>query len=99
VEDRTRRRQPGGGASTRAYSWLAWALAVLSVVLTAATIVLVVLARSANVPAEWDVNLSVVFQLVGSLFLVFSLIGALIAARHPRNPIGWIFLADGRGNK
>jgi hypothetical protein len=27
--------------------------------------------------------------------LVFSVVGVLIASRQPRNPIGWIFLADG----
>jgi hypothetical protein len=29
------------------------------------------------------------------VFLAFPLVGALIAARRPRNPIGWILLADG----
>src|SRR5215213_3105578 len=31
----------------------------------------------------------------GGLFLIFPLVGALIAARRPRNPIGWILLAHG----
>jgi hypothetical protein len=31
----------------------------------------------------------------GGLFLIFPLVGALIIARRPRNPIGWILLADG----
>ena len=31
----------------------------------------------------------------GALFLVFPVVGALIAARRPRNPIGWILVADG----
>jgi hypothetical protein len=28
-------------------------------------------------------------------FLAFPIVGALIASKHPRNPIGWICLADG----
>jgi hypothetical protein len=31
----------------------------------------------------------------GVLFLIFPLVGALISSRRPRNPIGWILLADG----
>jgi hypothetical protein len=29
------------------------------------------------------------------LFLTFPVVGALIASRHPRNPVGWICLAEG----
>jgi len=29
------------------------------------------------------------------LFLAFPFVGALIASRRPRNPVGWILLADG----
>jgi hypothetical protein len=86
-------RHRTGGA--RAASLLAWSLAALCVVLFAVQIVLFMLARAADVPASWDVNFSLAGQVVGGIFLVFPLVGALIASRHPGNPIGWVLLADG----
>ena len=52
------------------------------------------LARSSRFPGCWGADLSVGNHLGGVLFLVFLLVGALIAARRPRNPIGWILLAE-----
>ena len=52
------------------------------------------LARSPQVPGGWGAGLSVGNLLGGVLFLVFPLVGVLIAARRPRNPIGWILLAE-----
>ena len=74
---------------------LAWSLAALSVVTFLASFPLFVLVRSAQVPRSWDANLGVGSQLGGAFFLAFPIVGALIAARRPRNPIGWILLADG----
>ncbi len=81
--------------SARRTAWLAWSLAALSVALFLASWLVYGLARSARVPDSWDVNLSLGLQVGGAFFLVFPLVGALIAARRPRNPIGWILLADG----
>src|SRR5215217_2821959 len=81
--------------STRATSWLAWSLAALSVTLFLASIPLYVLAQSAQVPSSWGVNLTLVSLLGEVLFLAFAIVGALIASRRPRNPIGWILLTDG----
>jgi MFS family permease len=74
---------------------LAWSLAGFCVGLFVLSVLFFALARSANVPGSWDVNFSLLGQLAGASFLIFPLVGALIAARHPRNPIGWILLADG----
>ncbi len=81
--------------SARAATRLAWSLAGLSVALFFAYVTLFFLVRSAHVPSSWDVNLSVANPLGQALYLVFPVVGALIASRRPRNPIGWILLADG----
>jgi hypothetical protein len=81
--------------SQRTAAWLAWTLAVLSVAMFLANAVLDVLIRSAQSPSA-GVTFGAVGDLVGFVsFLAFPVVGALIASRHPRNPIGWICLADG----
>ena len=81
--------------SARRAAWLAWSLAALSVAMFLASVLLLALVRTVHLPESWDVNLSLGLQAAGALFLVFPLVGALIASRRPRNPIGWILLADG----
>lgn len=81
--------------SVRRASLLAWSLAGLSVATFVAHVPLFVLVSSVHIPSSWDANPSIGDLLAGLLFLVFPLVGALIAARRPRNPIGWILLADG----
>ena len=75
----------------RSASWLAWSLCVLSLALTALSLLL--LARSISHPGvhvfdHWlDSTLAAV---------VFSTVGAVIAPRiPPHNPIGWLFCAVG----
>jgi hypothetical protein len=70
--------------STRA-AWLAWSLVVLSVVLLVSGPTLALMTRS-SVP---DLNDGLVTLSV--LALAFSVVGAIIASRQPRNAIGWIF--------
>jgi len=89
-----REQGPGDGGARVAF-WLSWSLAGLSVAMFVATYPLFVLARSAQVPSSWDADLSVGKFVGGVPFLIFPLVGALIASRRPRNPIGWILLADG----
>jgi hypothetical protein len=74
---------------------LAWSLAGLSVAMYVASVPLLVLARSADIPSSWEANLTLGKFVGGIPFLVFPLVGALIASRRPRNAIGWILLAEG----
>src|SRR5215216_1768052 len=81
--------------SRRAASWLAWSLASLCVAMFVATVVLFFLTRSVQPPSSWGtggLSIALIFLLP---FLAFPLVGALIASRRPRNPIGWICLAAG----
>ncbi len=81
--------------SRRATFWPAWSLAALSTAMFVAGGVLYVLARSAQSPGHWltVVTISEILSFVP--FLAFPLVGALVVSRRPRNPIGWICLADG----
>ncbi|MDQ3863585.1 MAG: hypothetical protein M3317_08815 [Actinomycetota bacterium] len=81
--------------SLRRASLVAWSLAGLCVVMFVASVPLCLLARSAHVPSGWGADLSIAGLLAGGLFLLFPLVGAMIASRRPENPIGWILLADG----
>jgi hypothetical protein len=92
IQDRQRRT---GELSAGGASWLAWSLCGLSVAVFVASIPLFVLARSAEVPSSWDADLTTGGLLGSALFLVFPLVGALVASRRPENPIGWLCLADG----
>jgi hypothetical protein len=69
--------------------WLAWGLCALFAVLTVATIAI---DASASVPDEPYESFWETFGLVGA-FAAFAVVGALVAARQPANPIGWLFLA------
>src|SRR3712207_9508286 len=61
----------------------------------AATVPLWFLARGANLPASWAADLGVGSLVGGALFLVFPMVGALIASRRPENAVGWLCLAVG----
>jgi hypothetical protein len=60
-----------------------------------ASFVLYFLLRAAQVPGSRGTDLSVGDLLGGGLFLVFPLVGALIASRRSENAIGWLCLAVG----
>jgi len=81
--------------STRTASWLAWSLAVLCFVLYLLSIPTCLLARSAHVPSSWGADLTSGGLLAGGSFLIFPLVGAMIASSRARNPIGWLCLAIG----
>src|SRR5215204_1679919 len=79
-----------GGMSGRAAAWLACSLVVLSVVLLVGGLSFALMTRSSipERPYYGLVTLSV-------LALAFSVVGAIIASRQPRNAIGWIFCSVG----
>jgi hypothetical protein len=75
--------QGGGGISPRVAAWLAWSLCGLTLILLACVVAFEALYR---------VSLSGLSLLV---FLVPSaLVGALVASRRPRNPVGWFFVVS-----
>jgi hypothetical protein len=83
--------------STRSTAWLAWSLAALSMVMFLASVAFFVLIRAAQTeaPGSLVTSRSIIDLLISVPFLAFPLVGALIASRRPRNPIGWICLAVG----
>ena len=96
VEEARQRGRGGGVTSARSASWLAWSLAGLSLVMFVASIALYLLARSAaQVQSGSGSDRNFVDLLVSLPVLAFPVVGALIASRRPRNPIGWICLAEG----
>ncbi|MFL6033233.1 MAG: hypothetical protein ACJ73Y_10740 [Rubrobacteraceae bacterium] len=81
------------GMRRRAAPWLAWALCVLCVALTAASPILALLngRTLAEIFMAWGPSILT----LATLTVSFSVVGALIASHRPENPIGWIFLAVG----
>jgi hypothetical protein len=85
-----------GGTSSRAAYWLAWSLMALSVALLVGGFALSLAASStvSDRPLGGETgDSSVVADLV--TLLTFSVVGAIIASRHPRNTIGWLFCSVG----
>ena len=67
---------------------LAWSIAALSLTLTVAGLALSLLALVQSAGQRW---LAPHLLLNPVTTVTYALVGALIASRHPRNPIGWIF--------
>jgi hypothetical protein len=74
--------------------WVAWSLSLLA--LTGLTLGLLL---PAFAPIErWPDDLrrgAVTYALHGVAFMAFAAVGAFLAGRRPRNPIGWILVATG----
>jgi hypothetical protein len=79
---------------SRTATWLAWTLWAIYFLLLTAAAVLAFLARTYPEPAGLLPPFSR-FWIYLPQMAAFPTIGALIAARHSRNPIGWLFLAGG----
>src|SRR5215207_2790972 len=76
-----------------AASWLAWSLVTLSVVLVVGGIALDRKTLSTAQERPYYGPVDAVFYL--ATVLTFSVVGAIIASREPRNAIGWIFCGIG----
>ena len=90
-----------GGKSHHVAAWLAWSLVALSVALLLGGIAL---ARTTRLDDPklfpYDPELypygGAIDAVLGMVtVLTFSVVGAIIASRHPRNTIGWIFCSIG----
>jgi hypothetical protein len=82
--------------STRVAPWLSWSLVTLSVVLLAGGISLARMTLSflPDLPHDSEAEPgTAVFTL--ATVLTFSVVGAIIASRQPRNAIGWLFCCIG----
>ena len=81
---------PRGAATTL----LAWALWAVAVVLCGLLVWLTVLNSDSPGPLEYAETPAIVAVYV-LLAMMYPTLGALIASRHPRNVIGWMFCAAG----
>jgi hypothetical protein len=81
-----------GGISRPTAVWLAWALCVLSLALTALSLLLFILNLSypnTHLYEPWlDNTLAAVF---------YPTVGAIVASRRPENPVGWLLCLYGLG--
>jgi cytochrome bd-type quinol oxidase subunit 2 len=76
--------------SHRAAAWLAWFLWAICVALVALAVVLVL--NTPPVPARDGPNFAV---LAAVPFLTYATVGAFVAARRPKNAVGWVLCGMG----
>ena len=92
----SKRERRNAGSVSRAAAWLAWSLFAVCVVLISLALLLDFVNSDHTIqfaPGErQDPGFAV---LTGGLSLAYPAVGALIASRLPRNPIGWLFCAAG----
>src|SRR5215210_2076306 len=75
--------------SVRTAPWLAWSLWAISVILTALSLLLLVLNLShpdTPIPNYWLGN---------ALVVIDATVGAIVASRRPENPVGWLLCLSG----
>jgi hypothetical protein len=82
--------------SRRTVAWLAWSLVPLSAALLVGGVALARTTRSTapELPYGSAGDADSVILTLASV-LTFTVVGAIVATRHPRNPIGWIFCSVG----
>jgi hypothetical protein len=76
----------------RAAAWLSWSMAVLAALLALAGTLIELTGDQAGGPAYPRFPNFVVGLVVG---VTSAAVGAVIASRHPGNPVGWIFSTSG----
>jgi signal transduction histidine kinase len=77
--------------SNQTARYLSWSIAIFSVLL-------VMTGLSINILALFDSGQDMTFSyqyFMPVLTITYCVVGALVASRHPHNPIGWIFIAIG----
>jgi F0F1-type ATP synthase membrane subunit c/vacuolar-type H+-ATPase subunit K len=80
----------------RAVTWLAWSLVGVPAVLLLCGISLSVAANSVSTRLPYDIETIFTSGAINLITLLpFSVIGALIVSRQPRNVIGWIYCGVG----
>ncbi len=81
--------------TARRASRLAWSLATLTLLVTGAGLTLFALVypklQDEDAGDAWS------FIVVAAIAVPWSIVGALVASRRPRNPIGWMFIAAATG--
>src|SRR5215212_1241276 len=84
-----------GRMSARVAAWLAWALCLMSMALAAASLILALLngRTLGEIFLAWDGGPSI--AVLPTWTVSFSVVGTLVASHRSKNPIGWIFLAEG----
>ena len=83
VTERARKQERGVGQTDTRPAWLAWPLCTLVVAIVALGFL------------PWPVSEVALIPLVLSTAVPFATVGAFVASRRPRNPVGWLFIAFG----
>jgi hypothetical protein len=81
--------------SARAYTWIAWSVCTVTLLVLALAMLLIVLGWSTPLPRGWTPWRDQTVSLLG--IIGAPILGGLIASRRPRNPYGWLWLGFGLG--
>jgi hypothetical protein len=74
---------------------LAWAMTAITVALAAGTASLAILDHGTRLPAGEGGEVEALGELMFAVMIIaFGALGALLATRRPRNPIGWILVVS-----